>query len=119
EGALYSRNSALEVAERHGVAIQKLANVKLAFKGEAAPKASAMRSTVQFDLVLQVPKSQEDVQRKRQDKEREQLTKNIANSERQLSDEAFLAKAPPKVIESIRQKLADYKAQLRKLDDAI
>jgi valyl-tRNA synthetase len=119
EGALYSRNSALEVAERHAVAIQKLANVKLAFKGEAAPKAPAMRSTVQFDLVLQVPKSQEDVQRKRQDKEREQLNKNIANSERQLSDEAFLAKAPPKVIESIRQKLADYKAQLRKLDDAL
>ena len=119
EGALYSRTVALEVAERHALAIQKLANVKLAFKGEAAPKAPAMRSTVQFDLVLQVPKSQEDVQRKRQDKEREQLNKNIANSERQLSDEAFLAKAPPKVIESIRQKLADYKAQLRKLDDAI
>ena len=117
EGVLYSRNSALEVAERHAVAIQKLANVKLAFKSEAAPKASAMRSTVQFDLVLQVPRSQEDTQRKRLEKEREQLTKNIANSQRQLSDEAFLAKAPPKVIETIRTKLADYDAQLRKIED--
>ncbi len=117
EGALYSRSSALEVAKRHAVAIQRLANVKLEFKAEAAPKAPAMRSTVQFDLVLQVPKSQEDTQRKRVEKEREQLSKNIANSRRQLSDEAFLAKAPPKVIETIRTKLADYEAQLSKIGD--
>ena len=48
-------------------------------------------------------------------KEREQLEKNIANSERQLADEVFLGKAPPKVVDSIRAKLADYKAQLDKL----
>ncbi len=41
-GALYSRNAALDVAQRHAEAIQKLANVKLEFKGEAAPKAAAM-----------------------------------------------------------------------------
>ena len=45
EGALYSRNAALEVAQRHAEAIQKLANVKLEFKSEAAPKAAAIRST--------------------------------------------------------------------------
>jgi valyl-tRNA synthetase len=117
EGALYSRNAALDVARRHAAAIQKLANVKLAFKAEAAPKAPAMRSTVLFDLVLQVPKSQEDTQRKRLEKEREQLTKNIANSQRQLGDEAFLAKAPPRVIETIRSKLADYEAQLGKIGE--
>ena len=65
EGVLYSRSSALEVAQRHAEAIQKLANVKLEFKAEAAPKAAAMRSTAEFDLVLDVPKSQEDAQRKR------------------------------------------------------
>jgi len=119
EGAVYSRSTALDVAQRHAVAIQKLANVKLEFKNEATPKAPAMRSTVQFDLVLQVPKSQEDAQRKRNEKDREQLVKNIANSERQLSDDVFLGKAPAKVIDSIRQKLADYKAQLQKIDDAL
>ncbi len=41
--------------------------------------------------------------------------KNIANSERQLSDETFLGRAPGHVVDSIRQKLADYKAQLEKL----
>jgi valyl-tRNA synthetase len=114
-GALYSRSEALEVARRNGEAIQKLANVKLEFLSGAAPKAPAMRSTAEFDLVLEVPKTQEDAQRKRNEKEREQLEKNIANSKRQLSDEVFLSKAPQKVVDSIRAKLADYETQLAKL----
>jgi valyl-tRNA synthetase len=115
EGVLYSRNSALQVAQRHAAAIQKLANVKLEFKAEAAPKSPAMRSTAQFDLVLQVPEAQQEAQRKRVEKEKDQLGKSIANLRRQLEDDAFLAKAPAKVVESMRQKLADYDAQLLKL----
>ncbi len=56
-----------------------------------------------------------EAQRKRQDKECAQLVKNISNSERQLSDETFLGRAPAHVVDSIRQKLADYKVQLEKL----
>ncbi|MGB7721968.1 MAG: valine--tRNA ligase [Bryobacteraceae bacterium] len=119
EGVLYSRSSALEVAQRHAGAIQKLANVVLEFKADGALKAATMRSTAEFDLVLHVPKSQEDAQRKRLAKEREQLAKNIANSKRQLSDETFLGKAPAHVVESIRRKLADYEAQLAKIDAAL
>jgi valyl-tRNA synthetase len=119
QGALYSRNSSLEVARRHAEAIQRLGNVKLDVLSEAAPKAAAIRSTAQFDLVLQLPKAQEEAQRKRIEKEREQLMKNIANSKRQLDDDTFLSKAPPHVIDSIRQKLADYEAQLRKLDGSL
>jgi len=114
-GTLYSRTAALEVAQRHAEAVQKLANVKLAFKAEAAPKAPAIRSTAEFDLVLEVPKSQEEVKIKREAKERDQLAKNIANSKRQLADEVFLSKAPQKVVDSIRAKLTDYEAQLAKL----
>jgi len=119
QGTLYSRNAALDIARRHAPAIQKLGNVKLELTEEAAPKSASMLSTPQFDLVLHVPKSQEDAQRKRLEKEKEQLVKNIASSLRQLGDEAFLAKAPAKVIETIRLKLADYEAQLRKIDDAL
>jgi len=66
--------------------------------------------------VLEVPEGQQDAQRKRVEKEKEQLVKNIANSLRQLSDEKFLAKAPAKVIDTIRTKLAEYEAQLRKYE---
>jgi valyl-tRNA synthetase len=114
-GALYSRNSTLEVGRRHATAIQKLANVKLEFLADAAPKAAVMRSTAQFDLVLEVPHQQEEAQRKRLAKECEQLTKNIANLQRQLNDEAFLGKAPANVVAGMRQKLSDYEEQHRKL----
>ena len=119
EGALYSRNSALEIAQKHAAAIQELARVKLQFHTDAAPKATAMRSTSEFDLVLHLPKAQEEAQRKRLEKEREQMLKNIEHSKRQLSDESFLAKAPPQVIESIRKKLADYESQLSKIDSVL
>jgi valyl-tRNA synthetase len=115
-GVLYSRSSALEVAERHAAAIQKLANVKLEFKAETAPKAPAVRSTAQFDLVLEVPAAQQDAQKKRLEKECEQLAKNIANFRRQLSDDVFLSKAPAKVVDSLRAKLAEYEAQYAKYE---
>jgi valyl-tRNA synthetase len=114
EGALYSRNAAFEIAQKHAAAIQELARVKLQFHADAAPKSAAIRSTPEFDLVLQLPKAQEDAQRKRLEKECEQLAKNIANSKRQLSDETFLSKAPAHVVESIRKKLADYESQWNK-----
>jgi valyl-tRNA synthetase len=113
EGALYCRTASLAIAQRHAEAIQKVARVTLEFKSEIAPKAAAIRSTVEFDLVLDIPKTQEDPARKQ--KEREQLEKNIANSKRQLTDEVFLSKAPAKVVDSIRAKLADYEAQLAKM----
>ncbi len=119
EGTLYSRNSALEVARQHQEAIRELAKVTLDFKAEAAPKAAAVRSTPEFDLVLHLPKAQEEAQRKRLQKEREQLVKNIDNSRRQLEDETFLSKAPAQVVETIRKKLADYETQLRKIDDSL
>jgi len=112
-GTLYCRNASLAIAQRHAEAIQKIARVTLAFKSEAAPKAAAIRSTPELDLVLDVPESKENPARKQ--KEREQLERNIANSRRQLGDEVFLSKAPPKVVESIRTKLADYEGQLAKL----
>jgi len=114
-GTVYCRTAALEVAQRHAVAIQKIANVKLEFKAEAAPKAPVMRSTAEIDLVLEVPKSQEEAKSKRDAKELEQLDKNIVSLERQLSDETFLAKAPQKVVDGMRTKLAAYKAQRDKL----
>jgi valyl-tRNA synthetase len=112
-GALYCRSAALAIAQRHAEAIQKIARVTLALHAEAAPKADVIRSTVEFDLVLDIPKTAEDPARKQ--KEIDQLDKNIASLERQLSDEAFLAKAPPKVIEGMRAKLAEYRAKRAKM----
>jgi valyl-tRNA synthetase len=52
--------------------------------------------------------------RERIAKEIEQLEKVIANSDRQLSNEEFVKKAPEKVIADIRRKKTEYEAQLAK-----
>jgi valyl-tRNA synthetase len=80
------------------------------------PKSGAVRSTADFDLSLDVPHGQLEAQRKRLEKERDQLVKNIANSKRQLSDDVFLGKAPAKVVDSIRTKLVEYETQLEKVE---
>jgi valyl-tRNA synthetase len=112
-GSLYCRTASLTIAQRHAEAIQKIARVTLQMKSETAPKADVIRSTVEFDLVLDIPKTQEDPARKQ--KELDQLNRNIASLELQLADEAFLAKAPPKVIEGMRAKLAEYKTKRDKM----
>ncbi|HWR54334.1 MAG TPA: valine--tRNA ligase [Bryobacteraceae bacterium] len=116
EGTLYSPGPAAKIARAQLEVIQKLAGVKLEIVESAAPAGvkGVKRATTEYDLVLQIPSEQSDVQRKRLEKEIEQLTKVIANSERQLSDEKFLARAPEAVVNSIKGKLAEYKAQLEK-----
>jgi valyl-tRNA synthetase len=121
DAALYSGGPAAEVARRQTEAIQELARVKLTVRRTAAPsqKHAASRSTPDFDLVLEVPAAQADTQRRRLLKEIEQLEGAIANLERQLGNEEFLARAPEKVIGSMKQKLADYEAQRGKSQGAL
>ena len=97
--------------------VQKLSGVNLTV-GEV-PKSGAVRWTPDFGLMIDVPHGQLEAQRKRLEKERDQLLKNIANSKRQLSDDVFLGKAPARVVDSIRAKLAEYEAQLKKIEDSL
>jgi valyl-tRNA synthetase len=97
--------------------IRRLSGV--AFTTGDVPKSGAVRSAPDFDLSIDVPTGQIEAQRKRMEKEREQLEKNIANSRRQLSDEVFLSKAPEKIKESIKAKLAEYETQLAKIQAAL
>ena len=49
----------------------------------------------------------------------EQLIKVIANSKRQLENPEIVGKMPEKVVATLRAKLADYEAQLKKNRDAL
>jgi valyl-tRNA synthetase len=55
-----------------------------------------------------------DAIRARLVKENDQLEKLIANSRRQLDNDEFMRKAPDKVKDELRVKLAGYEAQLVK-----
>ncbi len=112
---LYVRQNAYALAEQEREAIERLANIKLELLAGAAPQlGGALRSTPDFDLVLQLPASDMTALRNRLQKEIDQLGKAAANSERQLSNAEFIRKAPEQVVSSIRAKLADYEAQLSK-----
>ncbi|MBX5497224.1 MAG: valine--tRNA ligase, partial [Bryobacteraceae bacterium] len=116
DAVLYSRSDAVRIASATRPAIERLSNIRLEIV-EGAPRnveGAAMRSTPAFDLVLKVPVAQAEAQRKRLEKEIQRLEKVIASSHRQLGDETFISKAPPKVVEGIRDKLAEYEAQLAK-----
>jgi valyl-tRNA synthetase len=101
----------------HTLAIQKLAGVAL--RQGTPPKSGAVKSMSGFTVSIDVPAAQLEVQRKRLEKERDQLLKNIANSDRQLTDDVFLGKAPQKVVDSIRTKKAEYEAQLNKVLESL
>jgi len=119
-GSLHSPGRARELAGEYTEAIAKLAGIKLKLSSEPAPKqGGAVRSTTQFDLILEVPQAQLDAQRKRLEKELKQLEDNIKNNRRQLSDETFVSRAPENVVTGIRSKLAEYEAQLEKCRAAI
>jgi valyl-tRNA synthetase len=117
EGRISGRDQALAVAAGHAQAIQRLAGVAL--QAGETPASGAVRSTPDFNLSIDVPHGQMEAQRRRLEKERDQLTKNIVSARRQLSDDVFLGKAPPKIVDSIRAKLVEYEAQLEKVEAAL
>ncbi|MBN1528165.1 MAG: valine--tRNA ligase [Thermoleophilaceae bacterium] len=55
---------------------------------------------------------------RRRDAERTRLRGEIERLERKLSNESFVQKAPPEVVEGERGKLDDYREALRRLDEA-
>jgi valyl-tRNA synthetase len=102
----------------HLDAIERLANLKLTVETSVPLKLEgAVRSTPDFDLVLEMPKAAN--QRDRLLKENAELEKVIANSKRQLDNADVIAKMPEKVVETLRTKLAAYQAQLKKNLDAL
>ena len=111
-GTLYCRNGATNVELS---VIEKLANVKLDVRTDAPGKlAGAVRSTPDFDLLLELPEVDAEGQRGRLTKEIDQLEKLVAGKDRQLANEKFLNSAPANVVESLRAKRAEYLAQLEK-----
>ena len=56
---------------------------------------------------------------KRQRKEADKLRNNIAASEKKLSDEKFLSRAPEDVVKQARENLASLQKQLQSVEDII
>jgi valyl-tRNA synthetase len=119
EGVLVVREPARAMVDGQLAGIERIAGVKLDVRTSDEGVDGVKRGFPAFDLILRVSASQAEAQRTRIQKEIEQLEKVIASSERQLGDDKFVSRAPAKVVDSIREKLAGYQAQLGKLRESI
>jgi valyl-tRNA synthetase len=82
-------------------------------KVDGAPAAVTALGTLYLDLASTVDAGAEKV---RLTKELDQLAKHIAGTEARLSNEAFVSKAPPAVLDGARKQLADQRAKRAELE---
>jgi valyl-tRNA synthetase len=95
-----------KLIEQNRGSVERLAGIeRFEFVGDSLAKLSATRHTARFDVhVIYERKIDVPAERERLKKELEQIEKEIANGQRQLGNEQFLAKAPAKVVDGIRQR---------------
>jgi len=94
-----------KMIEHNRGAVERLATVeRVAFVESSLAKAAGARSTARFDVqVLYERKIDVASECERLKKELEKFEKGIANGQRQLGNENFLAKAPQNVVEGLRK----------------
>ncbi len=108
---VHTQDGVRQIFEENRGAVERLANVEeMAFVPQSLAKEAGARSTARFDVrVLYEKKIDVAAERERLDKELAKIEKQIESAERQLGNEQFLAKAPPKVVEGLRKQLTESK----------
>jgi valyl-tRNA synthetase len=83
---------------------------KVKFAESSLAKLAGTRSTSRFDVHVDYEKKIDvAAERERLTKELEKIEKEIANGQRQLGNEQFLAKAPAKVVEGLKTRAEELK----------
>jgi valyl-tRNA synthetase len=104
---IYAQDPAMQkLIEENLSAVERLASVEsVAFVESSLGKLAGARHTSRFDVhVIYERKIDVAAERERLNKELEKIEKEIANGQRQLANEGFLAKAPAAVVEGIRNR---------------
>jgi valyl-tRNA synthetase len=98
------------IEENQG-AVERLGSVEsVKFVESSLAKLAGARSTSRFDVhVVYEKKIDVAAECERLKKELEKIEKDIANGERQLSNEGFLEKAPAKVVDGLRARAKELK----------
>jgi valyl-tRNA synthetase len=95
-----------EMIEHNRGSVERLANVeKITFVESSLSNRAGARGTARFDVhVIYERKIDVVAECERLKKELDKIEKEFANNQRQLGNEQFLAKAPPKVVEGLRKR---------------
>jgi len=118
---VHTQNGVQRIFEENRGAVERLASVEqMAFVPQSLAKESGARSTARFDVrVVYEKKIDVAAERERLTKELARLEKQVESGERQLGNEQFLAKAPPKVVEGLRKQLDESKVLRAKAKAAL
>jgi valyl-tRNA synthetase len=118
--AVYSTQQAGALAEANANMLAKMARVAGVTVATAALSGNNARSTASFDVAV-VYERQIDVaaERERLTKELLKYEKGLVSSEKQLGNEAFLAKAPQNVVDGLKKQQAETKLLYEKTKAAL
>jgi valyl-tRNA synthetase len=107
--------------ERNRGAVERLANVEgISFVESSLSKAAGARSTARFDVrVLYERKIDAAAERDRLSKDLARLTQELTRATAQLSNDAFLAKAPAHVVEGLRKRKGEVEMLVQKANEAL
>jgi len=101
--------------------VERLASIDgIEFVNQSLTQMPGARSTPKFEVAL-VYEQKVDVgaERERLTKELTKLEGELANADRQLGNQQFLAKAPPQVVEGIRRRQGELHTLIEKVKAAL
>ena len=104
----------------NGVVVQKLARTETMDFVTASLEGTGIRSTPKFDVqVIYERKIDVAAERERLTKELARFEKEQANADRQLSNEAFLSKAPEQVVKGLHRRATELAVLIEKTHKAL
>jgi valyl-tRNA synthetase len=118
---VYAESETRSLIERNRSAVERLANVgTLTFTDTSLARAAGALSTARFDVrVLYERKVDAAAERERLNKELAKLTGELSRATGQLNNEAFLSKAPAKVVEGLKRRKAEVEVLVQKANEAL
>jgi valyl-tRNA synthetase len=108
--ALHADNRVIALADANADMLARMARVKAVEFAESSLTGGSARSTASFDVAV-IYERQIDVaaERERLTKDLLKYEKGLTAAERQLGNEAFMAKAPAHIVDGLRKQAAETK----------
>jgi valyl-tRNA synthetase len=112
---LHMAPAVAEMVQANASIVQKLARVSEISFVEAIPEGGSKRTSLHFELeVVYEKKVDVAAECDRLNKDMARFEKELANAERQLGNEGFLAKAPAHVVDGLRKREGELRLLLEK-----
>ena len=117
---LHANNRIIALADANQDMLSRMARVASIEFAPTALSGSNARSTADFDVAV-IYERQIDIpaERERLTKELARLKKILDSSEKQLNNEAFMAKAPAHIVDGLRKQYAETKTLYDKTKAAL